>query len=96
MIIINGLLGDNMSLQSALDLLNVANSVIEIKKGPFDQGGHALMVENGNLILVLNTGIIFKKFLLDNNDLLKDPQDLMLEIMALLDSDHIKNKKDMN
>lgn len=75
-----------MSLKLALDLLKIAHSNIEIKDGPLSRGKHNLHVENDKLVLSINTGFEFKNFLLDDYDLLKDPQDLILEIIMFLET----------
>lgn len=72
-----------MSLKTALELLKLAHSYIEIKAGPYSNGKHALTVEKDQLMLIINTGQEVKSFLLDEADLLKDPHDLIIEIKNL-------------
>ena len=81
-----------MSLKYALELLQIAHKTFEIKDGPFDKGKHGLTIENDKLMLTINTGTVFKNFLLDDNDLSKTPQDLILEIMEFIEN----SKKEIN
>lgn len=73
-----------MSLKSALDLLQYAHDTIEIKNGPFGKGKHGLTLEKNQLMLTINTGYEFKNFILDENDLQKEPDILITEIKELL------------
>lgn len=84
-----------MSLKHALELLKIARDTVKIKEGPFSKGRHCLTIENDCLILTLNNGIEFKDFLLEEKDLLKDPQNLMLEILNFLEEASI-NIREMN
>jgi len=85
-----------MSLKYALDLLKAAHSIIEIKDGPFSKGKHALTLEKDYLMLSINTGLEFKNFILDDRDLNKDPQDLILEILGYLETYPTLDLKGMN
>jgi len=85
-----------MSLKSAIELLQIAHNSIEIKNGPFGKGKHALTLENGTLVLTINTGYEFKNFLLDEADLVKDPQELILEIVGFLERETADLLKEMN
>lgn len=84
-----------MSLKSAIELLKLAHDNIEIKDGPFVNGKHALTIEGDCLVLTINTGSEFKNFLLDDNDLIKDPQDLILEIIGFIEMP-ITDPKEIN
>lgn len=82
-----------MSLKDSLELLKMAHDNIEIKEGPFSEGKHSLTIDNDCLVLTINTGSIFKSFLLDEEDLLKNPQDLILEIIELLEEPPLNIKE---
>lgn len=74
-----------MSLKYALDLLQSAQDIIKIKEGPFSKGRHCLTTDQNRLVLTINTGKEFKNFLLDDQDLLKNPEDLIGEISRMIE-----------
>ncbi len=77
-----------MSLQPALELLQLAKNTFKIKKGPFDKGTHCLTLDKSTnmLVLSLNTGTEFRNFSLDENDLSKEPEDLIVEIYNIIEN----------
>lgn len=87
----------NMSLKYALDLLQSAQDIIKIKEGPFSKGRHCLTTDQNRLVLTINTGEEFRNFLLDEQDLLKDPKDLIGEISRVMEGmSPMIDLKDMN
>lgn len=86
-----------MSLKAAFELLQIASETFEIGSGQFSKGKHALVLVDNKLMLSINIGTEFRNFILDENDLQKDPQQLINEIqdyMTLM-SNHI-DIKEMN
>jgi hypothetical protein len=80
-----------MSLKSAVELLQIASDAIKIdQSGLFGKGKHALTIEKDQLVLTINTGHEFKNFLLDEEDLQREPQVLMVEIEKFLRTDKLK------
>jgi hypothetical protein len=73
-----------MSLKTALELLESAHKTFKIGDGPLNKGKHALTMSENRLVLTINTGSEFKDFIFDDNDLEKEPQELINEISDLL------------
>lgn len=72
-----------MSLNQTIELLKLATESFKIEK---EGCHHSLCVENGKLMLTLVIGSepTFKSFLLDEQDLEKDPETIVLEIYDFL------------
>ena len=72
-----------MSLKKTVELLSLANETFKVEK---DGCHHCLTIENGKLMLtlVMGTEPIFKSFLLDEQDLEKDSETIVLEICDFL------------
>lgn len=72
-----------MSLKKAIELLDFVTETFKIEK---EGCHHNLCVENGKLMLtlVMGTELTFKSFLLDEQDLEKDPETIVLEIYDFL------------
>jgi hypothetical protein len=75
-----------MTFSKTIELLKLANDSFKIEK---DGCHHSLCIEGGKLMLTLVIGKmpLFKSFLLDDEDLNKDVETIILEI------DEFLNKK---
>ncbi len=72
-----------MSFKKTVELLKLATETFKIEK---EGCHHSLTIENGKLMLtlVMGTEPTFKSFLLDEQDLEKDSEAIILEICDFL------------